>query len=328
VNNRLLPPNSTELERDLEATLRAALLVDVPVADLWHPQRCPVAFLPWLAYAVGVEEWSSDWPEQVKRDVIAATPDIRRHRGTVWAVREALRSAGYADAYIEEGLPHLRYDAAEVHNGEDDYSGGSRWAQFRVIADIGESQGVGGLQRERLVRLVNRAKPVRSVLREVAYQASVADALEMADEYAITAHQYIEEVRPAGQRYDGSISHSQAQKLPREATYFNGRLAYSGYAGHDGLMPHHEWHVTGVRHDNRWEDYGLALRYQASDIQQVAGFYTGSAGHDGALSHGSLQPAATDAGLVTVIERRTHNGRLAHVGNSRHAGTTHNAMNI
>ncbi len=328
MNKRLLPPNSTELERDLEATLRAALMVDVPVADLWHPHRCPVAFLPWLAYAVGVEEWSSEWTEQVKRDVIAATPDIRRHRGTVWAVREALRSAGYADAYIEEGLPHLRYDATEVHNGEDDYSGGSRWAQFRVIADIGENQGVGGLQRERLVRLINRAKPVRSVLREVAYQASVSDALEMADEYAITAIQSLEEVRPAGLSYDGSIDHSQASKLPREATYFDGRLAYSGYAAHDGLMPHHEWQVTGARHDNRWEDYALGLRYQASDIQQVEGFHAGSASHDGAMSHGSLQPAAIDAGLVTVIERRTHNGRLAHVGTSRHAGTTHNAMNI
>jgi phage tail P2-like protein len=328
MSSHLLPTNSTELERDLESTFRAALLIDVPVADLWHPYQCPAAFLPWLAYAVGVEEWSSDWPEQVKRDVIAATPDIRRHRGTVWAVREALRSAGYADAHIEEGLPHLRYDGTEVHNGEDDYSGGSRWAQFRVVADIGENQGVGGLERERLVRLISRAKPVRSVLREVAYQASVDDALEMADEHAITAIQTIEEVRPAGLRYDGSISHNQAEKLPRASTHYSGALAYNGYADHDGLMPHHEWQVTGALHDNQWDNSDLALRYQASDVQQAEGMYAGSAAHDGSLRHGGQQPSAIDAGIVTVIERRKHNGRLAYAGSSRYAGTTHNAMNI
>jgi phage tail P2-like protein len=328
MSSHLLPPNSTELERDLESTFRAALLIDVPVADLWHPYQCPAAFLPWLAYAVGVEEWSSDWPEQVKRDVIAATPDIRRHRGTVWAVREALRSAGYADAHIEEGLPHLRYDGTEVHNGEDDYSGGSRWAQFRVVADIGENQGVGGLERERLVRLISRAKPVRSVLREVSYQASVDDALEMADEHAITAIQRIEEVRPAGLRYDGSINHSQAEKLPRAPTHYDGGLDYNGYAAHEGLMPHHEWQVTGKRHDNQWEESDLALRYYASDVQQAEGLYAGSGSHDGSLKHGGQQPSAIDAGIVTVIERRKHNGRLAYAGSSRYAGTTHNAMNI
>lgn len=328
MTDRLLPPNSTELERDLEITLRSALLIDVPVADLWHPHRCPADFLPWLAYAVGVEEWGSDWPESIKRDVIAATPDIRRHRGTVWAVREALRSAGYADAHIEEGLPHLRYNASEVHNGEDDYSGGSRWAQFRVVADIGEDQGVGGAERKRLVRLINAAKPVRSVLREIACQASVNDALEMADEHAITVTQRVQEVRPAGIRYDGSINHRQATKLPKAPTLFDATLDFSGYATYDGLMPHHEWLVTGVRHDNHWEYSSLGIRYQASDIQQVAGTHSGAASHEGALLHGGLQPPSIDAGTVTVTERRKHNGRLAHAGASHHAGTTHNALHI
>lgn len=328
MNNHLLPPSSTELERDLEATFRGALLVDVPVGDLWHPQRCPVNFLPWLAYAVGVEEWDSAWPEQIKRDVIAATPDIRRHRGTVWAVREALRSAGYADAHIEEGLPHLRHDGAESHNGEDDYSGGTRWAQFRVIADIGEDRGVGAIERERLVRLISRAKPVRSVLREIAYQASVNDSLEMADEYSITAIQSLAEVRPAGIRYDGSINHSQAQQQPRGPTYYNAQLAHSGYAAHDGLMPHYEWQVTGVRHDNQWEHSSLDIRYQASDSQQVQPHYSGAASHDGAMSHGAQQPCAIDAGLITVTERRKHNRRLTYAGASHYAGTTRTVTNI
>lgn len=324
----LLPPNSTQLERDLEATLADALTVDVPVEDLWHAYRCPAEFLPWLAWAVGVEEWDSGWPETVKRDVISATPDIRRHRGTVWAVREALRAAGYADAYIEEGMPYLTYNGAELYNSEDDYSGGSRWALFRVIADIGENIGVSGSERERLVRLVSRAKPVRSVLREVAYQASVSDSLVMGDEHHITAKPTVDEVRPAGRRYDGSITHSQAEKLPRKATYFDGRLSYTGYAYHDGLMPHHEWRVTGETYSNQWDETSLHLNYQAADAQRVELSYSGHATYDGAPTHGTNQPAMVDAGVATVVERRKHNARLSFNGQSRYAGTSRTPLAI
>jgi len=328
MSDQLLPPNASDLEKDLEATLQAELLLDVPVGDLWSPYRCPREFLPWLAYAVGVEEWDSTWPETVKRDVISATPDIRRHRGTVWAVREALRAAGYADAYIEEGMPYLTHNGAELHNGEDDYSGGSRWALFRVIADIGENIGVSGSERERLVRLVRRAKPVRSVLREVAYQASVSDSLEMGDEHAITVKPAFEEVRPAGLRYDGSIDHSQAEKLPREATYFDGRLSYTGYADHDGLMPHHEWQVTGETYSNQWDETSLHLNYQAADAQRVTLSYSGSATYDGAPTHGTGQPSMVDAAVATVVERRKHNARLSFNGQSRYAGTSRTPLAI
>lgn len=328
MSDQLLPPNASDLEKDLEATLQAELLLDVPVGDLWNPYRCPREFLPWLAWAVGVEEWDSAWPETVKRDVISATPDIRRHRGTVWAVREALRAAGYADAYIEEGMPYLTYNGAELHNGEDDYSGGSRWALFRVIADIGENIGVSGSERERLVRLVRRAKPVRSVLREVAYQASVSDSLEMGDEHAITVKPTFEEVRPAGLRYDGSIAHDQAEKLPREATYFDGRLSHNGYADHDGLMPHHEWQVTGEAYSNQWDEASLHLNYQAADAQRVALSYSGSATYDGAPTHGTGQPSMVDAGVATVVERRKHNARLSFNGQSRYAGTSRTPLAI
>lgn len=326
--DHLLPPNTTQLERDLEATLAKALTINVPVEDLWHAYRCPFDFLPWLAWAVGVEEWDSTWPEAVKRDVISATPDIRRHRGTVWAVREALRAAGYADAYIEEGMPCLTYNGEELYNGEDDYSGGSRWALFRVIADIGENIGVSGSERERLVRLVSRAKPVRSVLREVAYQASVSDSLEMGDEHQITVKPTVDEVRPAGRRYDGSITHSQAEKLPREATYFDGCLRHNGYADYDGLMPHHEWQITGETYSNQWDETSLHLAYQAADAQRVALSYSGAATYDGAPTHGEGQPSMVDAGVATVVERRKHNARLSFNGQSRYAGTSRTPLAI
>lgn len=324
----LLPPNSTALERALEEALAKGVPLDAPVQTLWDPHQCPAQHLPWLAWAVGVEEWSAEWPEQVKRDVIAATPQIRRHRGTVWAVREALRAAGYADAFLEEGLPTLRYDGSGLHNGEDAYSGGSRWALFRVIADIGEDRGVGGEELERLVRLIRRAKPVRSVLREITYQASVVDAFLMEDAHQVTARQTLAEVRPAGRRYDGAIAHDQATMLPREAQYFDGSIWHDGLTRYDGLKPRHEWDVHGERYDNAWDALDTALGMDTEDRQQVAALYDGRAAFEGGLRYGGEQPPAVDAGQLWVTLRRRHNGRLTFNGAQQYRGSAPEAYTI
>src|SRR5699024_8402187 len=93
--DRLLPPNSTQLERDVIRIAPRELPDTAVLADIWNPDTCPAKLLPWLAWAVGVEMWDGTWADVIKRNIIKATPDIRRHRGTVWAVRRALTSAGY-----------------------------------------------------------------------------------------------------------------------------------------------------------------------------------------------------------------------------------------
>jgi phage tail P2-like protein len=317
----VLPPNSSRLERATAQALALSAELGVPIDTLWDPHQCPAQQLPWLAWAVGVEEWSASWPEQVQRDVIAATPQIRRHRGTVWAVREALRAAGYADAYLEEGLPTLSYDGSELHNAEDDYSGGSRWALFRVIADIGEDRGVGGDELERLVRLIRRAKPVRSVLREIAYQASVTDEFVMQDHHQVQVHQVLDEVRPAGRRYDGSINHDQAERLPRAPQRFDGAAWHNGITRHDGLQPYYGWEVHGERHDNAWDHFSFGLGLDTADTHQAIALYDGRASHENALTHGAQQPPAVDAGLVAVTFRRRHNSRFTHNGARHYRGS-------
>lgn len=321
MSKSLLPPNSTTLERALEGAIAKGVPLDAPVHVLWDPHNCPVQHLPWLAWAVGVEEWEESWPEEIKRNVIASTPQIRRHRGTVWAVREALRSVGYADAQIDEGLPPLTYDGATLYNGVDDYSGGSRWALFRVIADIGEDRGVGGDELERLLRLVARAKPVRSVLREVAYRAAVADAFALEDEHLMTVRQRLAEVRPAGRRYDGALSHNQATVLPRRPQHFDGAAQYSGESSYDGLRPYHDWLVHGERYDNAWDEVGAVVRAGLEDRLAVLARYDGRAAHEGGLSHGGEQPGMVDAGVLRVTLRRRHNGRLSFDGAQQYRGS-------
>ena len=100
----LLPPNRTKLERGMEAATDRP--VEVPIRRLWSAAACPAALLPYLAWALGVEDWDSDWPAAVKRAAVATAFDIHREKGTLAGLRRLLENAG-ADYEYEEcpGVP-------------------------------------------------------------------------------------------------------------------------------------------------------------------------------------------------------------------------------
>ncbi|OJY65518.1 MAG: phage tail protein I [Sphingobium sp. 66-54] len=89
----LLPPNASPLEQALEQAATAAPL-PVPLRDLMRPESCPAALLPWLAFALSVDDWDPDWPEAVRRQVVARSIAVHRRKGTVAAVREAVAAFG------------------------------------------------------------------------------------------------------------------------------------------------------------------------------------------------------------------------------------------
>ncbi len=97
----LLPPNATPFERALEQALSRIEDVPVPIDRLWDPDRCPAELLPWLAWAWSVDEWDPEWPEEVKRRVIAAAPEVHRQKGTRAAVERALRAIGVFAEIVE-----------------------------------------------------------------------------------------------------------------------------------------------------------------------------------------------------------------------------------
>lgn len=95
MSSRLLPPNATRLERaTADATARISD-VPRPLHDLWDPDTCPAALLPWLAWTLSVDEWSSTWTETQKRAAVAAALSVQRRKGTVGAVRRALGALGF-----------------------------------------------------------------------------------------------------------------------------------------------------------------------------------------------------------------------------------------
>ncbi|TYL43717.1 phage tail protein I [Dickeya sp. ws52] len=95
MNNSLLPPGSSALERRLAAACGDISALSVPIRQVWNPDTCPASFLPYLAWAFSVDRWDERWPESVKRQVIKDAFFIHRHKGTLSALRRVVEPFGY-----------------------------------------------------------------------------------------------------------------------------------------------------------------------------------------------------------------------------------------
>ena len=148
-DNALLPPNSTLAEIGMAGAVARVSAVDVPNRHLYNPALCPSALLPWLAWAFSLDEWNPLWTEGQKRQAIADSVFIHRHKGTLGALDRALSSLGY-DLTIKEwhrltpqGDPYTFGLQLEIHD--------------IGIADASEF--------DRIVDVANSAKNVRSKMK-------------------------------------------------------------------------------------------------------------------------------------------------------------------
>ncbi|WP_137681172.1 phage tail protein I [Aurantiacibacter suaedae] len=93
----LLPPNAVALERALEQLVDARIgAIDVPLRDLWSAENCPEDLLPWLAWALSIDQWSSDWPLHIRRARVASAIAIQSIKGTTQSVIDVVDSFGGA----------------------------------------------------------------------------------------------------------------------------------------------------------------------------------------------------------------------------------------
>lgn len=141
----LLPPGATELERVLEQ-LQALRLgeITVPLRDLWSAERCPEHLLPWLAWALSIDQWSPDWPLHIRRARVAAAMAIQRIKGTAKSVIDVVASFG-GDVVVREwfemdppGEPHT-FSLTVTLGGQ---SAGAPSAAFidAVIAEVSRTK--------------------------------------------------------------------------------------------------------------------------------------------------------------------------------------------
>lgn len=92
----LQPANATAFEIALEHALALITEIPNPIDTLWDPAACPVQLLPWLAWQYSVDYWRSEWPEAVKRQVIASAYDVHRIKGTLPAITQGIAGLGIA----------------------------------------------------------------------------------------------------------------------------------------------------------------------------------------------------------------------------------------
>lgn len=96
MNNSLMASGSSVLEQRAAAACSSISDLSVPLRDLWNPWKCPVKFLPYLAWAFSVDRWEETWSETEKRQAISDAFWIHQRKGTVAAVRRVIETLGYS----------------------------------------------------------------------------------------------------------------------------------------------------------------------------------------------------------------------------------------
>lgn len=143
-----LPPNSTAMEQALAAVTARLEAVPTPLPTLWDADACPLAQMPWMAWALSLDDWQPDWSEGVKRSRLRNAIAIQRRKGTASSVRLVVESFGGSVAIREwwqqspRGTPHT-FALSLALTGSDGQAASARFVE-QVIAEV------------------ERVKPVRS----------------------------------------------------------------------------------------------------------------------------------------------------------------------
>ncbi|WP_368759951.1 phage tail protein I [Klebsiella michiganensis] len=141
MNNSLMATGSSQLEQ--RAAEACAIISDlsIPLRDLWDPWKCPVKFLPYLAWAFSVDSWDENWSEEEKRVVTSEAFWLHQRKGTIAAVRFVVEKMGYSIS-IDEW-----WQVADPAG------------TFRLEVDVNDI-GITSRMLDELTRLINDAKPV------------------------------------------------------------------------------------------------------------------------------------------------------------------------
>lgn len=94
---------------------------------------CPYDTLPWLAWSLHVDEWDTNWTEQQKRDVIAASVAVHKTKGTIGALKRALAALGY-EVTVDENTGEVYTFRLEFDLNQTGILGTDTFAAARRVA--------------------------------------------------------------------------------------------------------------------------------------------------------------------------------------------------
>lgn len=97
----LLPSSASTFDRQLASMGDRLKALPTELHHLWDPYRTPSDFLPFLAWAVSVDDWNTEWTESQKREVVANSKSIHERKGTIGAIEQAIQNLGYTIDIIE-----------------------------------------------------------------------------------------------------------------------------------------------------------------------------------------------------------------------------------
>lgn len=199
--NSLLPPGSSPLERRAAEACAAVSDLSVPLRDLWNPEKCPIAFLPYLAWAFSVDRWDEKWPAAEKRKAVKDAFYIHRRKGTVAAIRRVIENMGYSMS-IEEW-----WQVADPAG------------TFRLEIDVNDIGITDELVNE-LERLIGDAKPVGRHIAGINIVVRTGGNIFIA---AAAVGGSLLSVYPEGDQ-------------PKTKIRYDGKIKYSGIYNHSGVI--------------------------------------------------------------------------------------------
>ncbi|WP_054462417.1 phage tail protein I [Phaeobacter sp. 11ANDIMAR09] len=113
VKNTQLPPTATPLAKALD--ILEERLFSLPVQMISKdPATVGVGLLDHLAWEHSVDVWDLDWPEDVKRSVVAVSAEVHRFKGTPHAIRTALAAFDVDTELLEWFEPEGVADAMDA----------------------------------------------------------------------------------------------------------------------------------------------------------------------------------------------------------------------
>ncbi|MFV0385660.1 phage tail protein I [Paracoccus sp. (in: a-proteobacteria)] len=148
----ILPPTATLLARALD--ILEERLFALPVGMITKdPETVDAGWLDHLAWEHSVDVWDPDWPDDVKRRIIAASAEIHRFKGTPHAIRTALAAFDVETDLLEWFEPEAVADGMEA-------------GCFRVTAYAGRSlygpgeNAIDNRMLQAMNAVIQRAAPV------------------------------------------------------------------------------------------------------------------------------------------------------------------------
>jgi len=143
-----MPPSATPLEHAAAATLAERANLPVRIGDLWNPDTCPPEQLPWLGWARSVDTWPAHWDDARKRQAIADSYLVHRHKGTAYAVRQTVNQFG-GDILLREWWQTT--PPGQAHT-------------FELVLNLSDQNGQPPSANfvDSVIAAVHRVKPVRS----------------------------------------------------------------------------------------------------------------------------------------------------------------------